>query len=103
GELTAYLDLMARKQASDLVLSVGAPPSIRIDGVTRHIGDTPLGSDEIRKMAYSVMNERQQKEFESTWEMNLAVSLGVRGGFRINVFRQRGEIALDARYITSHI
>jgi twitching motility protein PilU len=102
-ELTAYLDLMAQKQASDLFLSVGAPPSIKIEGVTRHIGDAPLGSDEIRKMAYSVMNERQQKEFEATWEMNLAVSLGERGRFRVNVYRQRGEIALAARYITNHI
>jgi twitching motility protein PilU len=102
-ELTAYLDLMAQKQASDLFLSVGAPPSIKIQGLTRHIGDKPLGSDEIRKMAYSVMNERQQKEFESTWEMNLAVSLGERGRFRVNVYRQRGEIALAARYITNEI
>jgi len=102
-ELTAYLDLMAQKQASDLFLSVGAPASIKIDGITRHIGDLPLNSDEVRKMAYSVMNERQQKEFEATWEMNLAVSLGARGRFRVNVFRQRGEIALDARYITNHI
>jgi twitching motility protein PilU len=94
---------MAQKQASDLFLSVGAPPSIKIQGLTRHIGDKPLGSDEIRKMAYSVMNERQQKEFESTWEMNLAVSLGERGRFRVNVYRQRGEIALAARYITNEI
>jgi twitching motility protein PilU len=102
-ELTTYLDLMAQKRASDLFLSVGAPASIKIDGVTRHIGDLPLNSDEVRKMAYSVMTERQQKDFEATWEMNLAVSLGECGRFRVNVFRQRGEIALDARYITNDI
>jgi twitching motility protein PilU len=102
-ELTTYLDLMAQKQASDLFLSVGAPASIKIEGITRHVGEIPLGSDDIRKMAYSVMNERQQKEFESTWEMNLAVALGERGRFRVNVYRQRGEIALAARYITNHI
>jgi twitching motility protein PilU len=102
-ELTAYLDLMAQIQASDLFRSVGAPASFKIDGVSRHIGEIALGSDDIRKMAYSVMNERQQKEFESTWEMNLAVSLGVRGRFRVNVYRQRGEIAVAARYITNHI
>jgi twitching motility protein PilU len=102
-ELTAYLDLMAQKQASDLFLSVGAPPSIKIDGITRHIGEVAMGSDDIRKMAYSVMSERQQKEFEATWEMNLAVSLGGRGRFRVNVYRQRGEIALAARYITNNI
>jgi twitching motility protein PilU len=102
-ELTSLLDLMALQRASDLFLSVGAPASIKIDGVTRHIGDVPLTSEQVRKMAYSVMNEHQQKEFESSWEMNLAVSLGARGRFRVNVFRQRGEIALDARYITNEI
>lgn len=94
---------MAAKRASDLFLSVGAPPSIKIDGVTKHIGETALGSDGIRKMAYSIMNERQQKEFESTWEMNLAVALGEQGRFRVNIYRQRGEIALAARFITNQI
>ena len=102
-ELTALLTLMAAKRASDLFLSVGAPPSIKIDGVTKHIGETALGSDGIRKMAYSIMNERQQKEFESTWEMNLAVALGEQGRFRVNIYRQRGEIALAARFITNQI
>jgi twitching motility protein PilU len=102
-ELTADLSLMAQKNASDLFLSVGAPPSIKIDGHTMHIGEQPLGSDDIRKMAYSVMSERQQKDFEATWEMNLAVSLGDKGRFRVNIYRQRGEIAIAARYITNLI
>ncbi|MDY0021263.1 MAG: PilT/PilU family type 4a pilus ATPase [Arenimonas caeni] len=102
-ELTAYLNLMAQKKASDLFLSVGAPPSIKIEGVTRHIGDKPLGADEVRNMAYSVMNERQMKEFESTWEMNLAIALGDMGRFRINVYRQRGDIAMAVRFITNQI
>lgn len=102
-ELTAFLSLMATKRASDLFLSAGAPPSIKIEGVTRHLGETALGSDAIRNMAYSIMNERQQKEFESTWEMNLAVALGEQGRFRVNIYRQRGEIALAARFITNQI
>ena len=102
-ELTAFLSLMATQRASDLFLSAGAPPSIKIEGVTRHLGETPLGSDAIRKMAYSIMSERQQKEFESTWEMNLAVAVGDQGRFRVNIYRQRGEIALAARFITNQI
>ena len=54
-------------------------------------------------MAYSIMNERQQSEFEEQWEMNLAVSLGDIGRFRINVYRQRGEIAMAVRYVTNKI
>ena len=102
-ELTAYLNLMAQKNASDLFLSVGAPPSIKIEGATRHIGDKPLAADDVRNMAYSVMNERQMKDFEANWEMNLAIALGDQGRFRINVYRQRGEIAMAVRFITNQI
>ena len=102
-ELTAFLNLMAKNSASDLFLSVGAPPSVKIEGITRHIGDKPLGAEEIRTMAYSIMNERQQKDFESIWEMNLAIALGDMGRFRINIYRQRGEIAMAVRFITNKI
>ncbi|HET7779484.1 MAG TPA: PilT/PilU family type 4a pilus ATPase, partial [Rudaea sp.] len=54
-------------------------------------------------MAYSLMSERQQKEFEQTMEMNLAVALRNIGRFRVNVYRQRGDVALAARYITATI
>ncbi|HBD20345.1 MAG TPA: type IV pili twitching motility protein PilT [Arenimonas sp.] len=102
-ELTAFLNLMAQKNASDLFLSAGAPPSIKIEGLTRHIGEKALGAEEIRNMAYSIMNERQMKDFEATWEMNLAIALGDLGRFRVNVYRQRGEIAMAVRFITNKI
>ena len=102
-ELTAFLNLMAQKNASDLFLSAGAPPSIKIEGLTRHIGEKALGAEEIRNMAYSIMNERQMKDFEANWEMNLAIALGDVGRFRVNVYRQRGEIAMAVRFITNKI
>lgn len=102
-ELTAFLNLMAQKNASDLFLSAGAPPSIKIEGHTRHIGNQMLTGEEVRNMAYSVMNERQMKDFEANWEMNLAIALGDMGRFRVNVYRQRGEIAMAVRFITNKI
>ena len=102
-ELTAFLTLMAEKKASDVFLSPGAPPSIKIQGVTAHMGETPLSAEQVRGMAYSVMSERQQREFESTLEMNLALDLGDTGRFRINIYRQRGQVALAVRFITSEI
>ncbi|KFN42775.1 hypothetical protein N790_11290 [Arenimonas malthae CC-JY-1] len=102
-ELTAFLNLMAQKNASDLFLSAGAPPSIKIEGLTRHIGEKALGAEEIRNMAYSIMNERQMKDFEANWEMNLAIALGDLGRFRVNVYRQRGDIAMAVRFITNKI
>ncbi|MCU0755665.1 MAG: PilT/PilU family type 4a pilus ATPase, partial [Xanthomonadales bacterium] len=56
-----------------------------------------------RAMAYSIMSDKQQKEFEATMEMNLAVGLPDVGRFRVNVYRQRGNIAIVVRYITNDI
>jgi twitching motility protein PilU len=102
-ELVAYFKLMAQHAASDLFLSAGARPSLKVDGETHHIGARRLTAIHVREMAYSVMNEKQQEEFESTFEMNLAVNVDDVGRFRVNIYRQRGDVAMVARYITNRI
>ncbi len=102
-ELTQYLRLMAAENASDIFFSVGAPPSVKIDGETRHLGETPLATDAVRDLAYSIMSDRQQRDFEQTMEMNLAIGLPDTGRFRINIYRQRGNVAMAIRYVTSRI
>jgi twitching motility protein PilU len=102
-DLTAFMQLMARKKASDCFFSVGAPPSIKIEGITSHLGESSLTGEDVRTMAYSVMNDKQQKEYESTLEMNLAIGLPDFGRFRVNVYRQRDSVAIAVRYITSNI
>jgi len=102
-DLTAFMQMMARKKASDCFFSVGAPPSIKIEGVTTHVGDTSLTGEEVRTMAYSIMSDKQQKEYEATLEMNLAIGLPDSGRFRVNVYRQRDSVAIAVRYITSDI
>jgi twitching motility protein PilU len=102
-ELTAFLRLMAERRASDLFVSVGAPPAIKIDGETHHAGSTPLMPEAVRDLAYSIMTDKQQKEFEASMEMNLAIGLPDTGRFRVNVYRQRGNVAMAIRYITSLI
>ena len=102
-DLTAYMQLMARQKASDCFFSPGAPPSIKIEGNTVHLGEEELTPEWVHRMAYSVMSDRQQKEFEATMEMNLAVGLPDVGRFRVNVYRQRGAVAIAVRYITSEI
>jgi twitching motility protein PilU len=57
----------------------------------------------LHDLAYSVMNDKQQREFEATMEMNLAICLPDTGRFRLNIYRQRGAIAMAVRYITSRI
>ena len=102
-DLMPYLALMAQKQASDLFMSVGAPPCIKIDGVTSAIVEQRLTTAEVSAMALSVMSDRQQRDFSADWEMNLALGIEGVGRFRINVYRQRGEPALAVRYITDRI
>ncbi|OGT55758.1 MAG: type IV pili twitching motility protein PilT [Gammaproteobacteria bacterium RIFCSPHIGHO2_12_FULL_63_22] len=102
-DLNHYLQMLADRSASDLFLSPGAPPNIKIEGLTRHVGTKLLTALDVRDMAYSVMNERQQAQFEDEWEMNLALAMGDIGRFRINVYRQRGDIAMAVRYVTNKI
>lgn len=98
-DIIDYLRQVVKEKASDLFISVGAPPTMKVQGVARPIGDVPLTSEEVALMARSIMNDNQQKEFEETMELNMALSIDDTGRFRVNVFRQRGEIALVARYI----
>ena len=102
-EVAKFLQLVAERNGSDVFLSPGGPPCIKIGGVTRHLAHEPLTAEQTRTMAYSLRNERQEKEFEQTLEMNLAVALKDVGRFRVNVYRQRGDVALAARFITSVI
>ncbi len=102
-ELTRFLHMMAERKASDLFFSVGAVPHIKIDGETHHLDGPLLAAENLRDLAYSVMNDRQQREFEATMEMNLALGLPETGRFRVNVYRQRGHVALAVRYITGDI
>ena len=102
-ELTPYLRLMVQRDASDLYFSTGACPHIKIAGNTIAIGEDKLEPGEVRKLAYSVMNDDQMREFESTLECNLAISVGGLGRFRVNVFRQRGDVAMVIRFIKATI
>lgn len=94
---------MVEKGGSDMFFSVGAPVNVKIEGQTSPINKAPLKPEQVREMAYSLMNDAQMKEFEATMELNLAITLHGMGRFRINVFRQRGEIAMVVRHIKGDI
>lgn len=98
-DITPYLHLMIEKNASDLFFSTGAPVNIKIEGQTRPVDKTVLQPGAVKKLAYSVMVDEQIREFESTMEMNLAISARNMGRFRVNIYRQRGEVAMVVRYI----
>lgn len=102
-ELAPYLRLMVQRDGSDLYFSTGACPHVKINGVTAAIGEQKMASGEVSKLAYSVMSDEQIREFESTMECNLAISVAQLGRFRVNVFRQRGDTSMVIRYIRGQI
>jgi twitching motility protein PilU len=102
-EIEAFLHAMVKHEASDLFLSAGAVPGIKIDGKTRRLGERALDAQEVRELAYAMLNDKQIAEFENDLELNLAIALRAVGRFRINLFRQRGSVAMVVRYIKSKI
>jgi twitching motility protein PilU len=102
-EISSFLELLATSKGSDLFVSPGGPPCIKISGVTHLLHQQPLTGEDTHTMAYALMTERQQKEFEQVMEMNLAVALKGVGRFRVNIYRQRGNVAIVVRYITAEI
>ncbi|PIP80815.1 MAG: type IV pili twitching motility protein PilT [Gammaproteobacteria bacterium CG22_combo_CG10-13_8_21_14_all_40_8] len=102
-DINLLLRLMAEKKASDLFFSTGAPPHMKIEGVSTAIGSGALPPGAIKKIAYSIMNDTQIKDFEENWESNFAYTAKNVGRFRVNVFMQRGEVGVVLRHINSDI
>ncbi|TCJ16511.1 PilT/PilU family type 4a pilus ATPase [Parasulfuritortus cantonensis] len=97
------LEAMAKMAASDLFFTAGARVSMKIEGLVRPIASPELTPADVRQLAYSIMTEDQIKRYETSWEMNFGYSLAGVGRFRINVFRQRGAVAMVVRRLSAQI
>ena len=102
-DFRSYLRTMVERDASDLYMSSGAPMSAKIDGTLLPLNDVTLTPEQVKEVAYSVMNEEQIREFEHKPEMNLAISEEGVGRFRVNIFRQRNSISMVIRNIKTDI
>jgi twitching motility protein PilU len=98
-----FLKLMTEKNASDMFLTTGAPVNIKVEGKLYPLGNTGLPGGMVKKIAYSLMDEGQVPAFERDLELNLAIAVKDAGRFRINVFKQRGEVGMVIRAIKSEI
>ena len=72
-DITTYLKSMVDNDASDLFFSAGAPVNIKIQGITRPADKDPLTSMDVKKLAYSIMNDDQIATYEGTLELNMAI------------------------------
>ena len=102
-DISNYFQLMVKKDASDLFLSVGAPVNIKIQGVTSPVNNHPLPPGSVASIAKAILTKEQWDKFNDTMEMNLAVTIKNLGRYRINFYRQRGEVAMVVRYIRPEV
>lgn len=101
-DISPVLKFMVEKGGSDLFFSTGAPINIEIEGKTMPVNNQIMQPGMVREIAYALMTEAQIREFEQTLEMNFALSVEA-GRFRVNVFRQRGEVSMVIRHIKTEI
>ena len=97
------LKKMVEKEGSDLFLTCGFPPAIKVDGSIHKATDTPLTADQAAMMVRSIMNDKQIKEFDATKECNFAIAPQGIGRFRVSAFIQQGMVGAVLRTITTEI
>ena len=97
------LNHLVQSKGSDLFITAGFPPAMKLDGKLTPITDKPLTADHTALIARALMDDKQAEEFDNTKECNFAISLAGVSRFRINAMVQRGAAALVCRVITNQI
>src|ERR1039457_5117849 len=88
---------------SDLHLSVGTPPQVRVDGDLRRLDHAALSPETTKALIYSVLTDVQKKSFEERWELDFAFDQRGVGRFRCNVFNQKGAAGAVFRLIPEKV
>ncbi|TCT19567.1 PilT/PilU family type 4a pilus ATPase [Thiobaca trueperi] len=101
--LEQLLGALVEKKGSDLFITSGRPPSIKIDGTIHSAAKQALSADQARGMVYEIMNERQRAEFEDTKECQFAIDRSPLGRFRVSAFVQRESAGMVLRRIETRI
>jgi twitching motility protein PilU len=102
-DIRSLLKVMVDREASDLYLTVDASPIYRIHGATQPTDALPFTNEQLEALALALMRGQQRSEFEEKMEMNLALYYKELGRFRVNIFRQRGNVGLVFRHIKTDI
>ena len=90
---------MVQRSASDLLLKVGRPPAIRLNGELTSLNMQPLRPEDLKTLAEQIMTPRQIKEFAERKEADFAIGVPGIGRFRTNIYQQRGTLAFALRSI----
>ena len=101
--MSDLLHLMLSKKASDLFITAGFPPALKIDGRMTPVSQQSLSAQHTEMLAKAIMNEKQTAEFEATKECNFAIHPAGIGRFRVNAFVQQQRVGIVLRTITTKI
>jgi twitching motility protein PilT len=102
-DLVDILLEVLERDASDLHLSVGAPPIIRINGLLERLDYPPLNPNDTRELVYSILSQEQRQRLENEWEIDFSYSVPGRARFRVNAYFQRNSIGAAFRLIPVEI
>jgi twitching motility protein PilU len=102
-EFNSLLIMMVKQKASDLFITAGREPSLKVDGKIHPINKVKITPRRARELAMSIMTDAQQREFDQTKECNFAISAKGIGRFRVSAFVQRDAVGLVLRRIETEI
>lgn len=101
--INELLSVMAARKASDMFLTVGFPPAIKIDGKVSAMSDHGLTRDQCKELVRALMNDRQAAEFDKTKECNFAITPSGTARYRVNAYTQQGHPGMVLRTISTEI
>lgn len=102
-DFSALLKFMVAHKGSDMFITAGYPPSIKINGKLQPVSQTPLTPQQSKDMVVNIMTPSQKEEFEKTHECNFAIGVASVGRFRVSAFYQRNSVGMVVRRIESKI
>jgi twitching motility protein PilU len=102
-DFNALLDVMIEREASDLFITAGLPPSMKVHGEIAAVAENPLTEQQAHQLAYNLMDKNQREEFKLNLECNFALAHSDSGRFRINIFKQKNQLGIVLRRINTEI
>ena len=102
-DINDILRAMVQLRASDLFLKVNAPPSVRVDGAVRQLGQVPISRDDMKVIFSELIDEHARDSFRKNHEIDTAFEREEFGRFRVNAFMQRGQIGFVLRHVQNNI
>lgn len=102
-DVLALLKITLDRKASDLLITAGVPPTIRVDSDIERLKMSAVTPEKAKELAHHILNEEQRKVFEDKNEIDLAISLDEHARFRVNIYKQRNSVSIAARLLEDNI